>query len=248
MSTSNAASNTASVCCCACSRPGLDACATLCASLFAEPRTVAEIDATLNSVRKAIQDSTYQLSPEQVQALLKEHDGLTKLYYALSKDYMPDNLDALLDVVPDLMHILFAGISRKEAARLLKLLFKPGAGFVKCSKPWEELDNRIDQLCLPKGKKIPRLHAFKPDIAFADLKLDLSSSEMMYFTMHSPTLIEPLLTAKGLDHPAWKSWLKHREIVQIALQHSFDMEVDPGRLDSAIEDHVRLFQEVSAPC
>ena len=131
---------------------------------------------------------------------------------------------------------------------MIKILFKTGAGFVKSSKPWEDLNARIDQLRLPKGKKISRLQPFKPDIGFDELKLDLSSSEVMYFTMHSVSLIEPLLTAKGLEHSAWKAWLKHREIVQIVLQHSFDLEVDPARLASAIEDHAQRFQQVRAPC
>jgi hypothetical protein len=223
-------------------------CATLCAALCAEPRDVAEIDALLKSIRQLIAESTYKLSQEQVQSLLKGHDGLTKLYYALSNDYMPDDLDAIRDVLPDIMHILFAGISRKEPARMLKLLFKPGAGYVKSSKPWEELNACIDQLRLPKGKKISRLQPFKPDIGFDELKLDLNSSEMMHFTLHSVSLIEPLLTAKGLVHPAWVAWLKHREIVQIALQHSFDIQIDPGRLTTAIEEHARLYQEVCATC
>ena len=107
----------------------------MCAALCAEPRTLAETDAKLSSVRESLQESTYSLSQEQVQSILKEHDGLAKLYYALSNEYMPADLDGIQDVVPDLQHILFAGLSRKEPARMMKLLFKAGAGYVNCSKP-----------------------------------------------------------------------------------------------------------------
>jgi hypothetical protein len=115
---------------------------------------------------------------------------------------------------------------------------------VKSAKPWDELNARIDSLRLPKGRKIPRLQPFKPEAAFDELKLDLNSAEMMYFTLHSVTLLEPLLTAKGLQHKAWKSWLKHREMVQICVQHTFDLEEDTRRLSEAIEEHTKRFQQV----
>ena len=216
---------------------------------------MVDIDLKLQHVRSSIQQNTSSnLSVEQMATMLKDYDGMTKLYYALSNDYMPDDLDGIRDVVPDIMHILFAGITRKEPARMIRLLFKSGAGYVKHEKPWEELNTRIAQLRLPKGKRISRIPPLKPDISFDELKLDLSSSEIMHFALHSVTLIEPMLTAKGLQHPAWKSWLKHREIVQIVVQHTFDVEMDSARLTEAIEEHSRLHQQVRllhprpAPC
>ena len=65
------------------------------------------------------------LSQAATQQALKEFDGLTKLRFALDPDLCPSDVNGVDDVAADLMHI-FQGISRKEGAMMVKILFKKG--------------------------------------------------------------------------------------------------------------------------
>ena len=76
-----------------------------------------------------------------------------------------------------------------------------------------------------------------------EMHLDLNASETFLYVMHSVTLVEPLLTQRGLKHPAWLSWLAHRSVVAKALQHSMaPSEVDD--LARLITAHADAFDKV----
>ena len=86
----------------------------------AEPRTLEETIRNIREVRAR------QLPSKGAQeAAMKAFDGLTKLRFAFDPDMCPSDVNGVDDVAADLMHI-FQGISRKEGAIMLKILFKKG--------------------------------------------------------------------------------------------------------------------------
>ena len=179
------------------------------------------------------------------EAALKAFDGLTASRFAFDPDWCPIDVDGVDDVAADVMHI-FQGISRKEGAMMLKTLFKKGAGFVNTAEPMGALNAGISQLRLPHDKRISKIPPFKADVAFCDLKLDLNAAETMRFVMHSLQLVEPLLTQRGRDHAAWRSWLKHRELLQCCLKHAWKVPEDTDYLSRLVKEYGKRFRQAAS--
>ena len=69
-------------------------------------------------------------------------------------------------------------------------------------------------------------------------------SESFLFALHSHTLIDPLLTDSGREHPSWISWQALTAVVQKVLQHSFaDREI--AELEDLITAHNEAFANVN---
>ena len=75
------------------------------------------------------------------------------------------------------------------------------------------------------------------------MHLDLNAEETFLYVLNSVTVIEPLLTDAGREHPAWKAWLAHRAVVAKAIQHAYVVG-DSKELDRLIERHCQLFELV----
>jgi hypothetical protein len=185
------------------------------------------------------------MSSTQVDAALRK-EGLYKLHYALDPTVTAPDIDVVNDVAADVMHLFGSGRTRKKAGMVLKVLFQKGKGYTIGVEPWAALNANARKLQLPKSRRLPNIREPTKDKSMDDVHLELNSAQTHTFTIHSPTLIEPLLTAKGLESDAWKAWLKHREVLQFCLQHSFPRST-VHHLDVLLEEEYQLFHEESLP-
>ena len=169
--------------------------------------------------------------------------GINKLVCALQPNHFP-GADSVLDTPPDVMHLFGCGLSRIEPCWMMRILFKEGAKLA-VDDPWVKLNQNIETLnrTLPRGKRLPKLYPPRTGKKLKEMHLDLNASETFLFTMQSITLLEPLLTADGKGHPAWRSWLAHRAIVSKCLQHVITDE-EGDELDQLIKRHEEAFDKV----
>ena len=183
------------------------------------------------------------MSQVQLEDALREQ-GLSKLEYALDPRFAPPDVDVVDDLTADVMHIFGAGRTRKRGGMTLKVLFQKAKGYTHCTDPWAALNENVKRLKLSRSRSLPTVREPPKDKSMDDVHLELNSAQTHTFTIHSPTLIEPLLTAKGLESFVWKLWLKHREILQFRLQHSFDAST-VHHLDVLLEEESTLFEAVT---
>jgi len=162
--------------------------------------------------------------------------GVNKLFYALDPAYIP-YADPVLDAPGDIMHLFLCGITRKELAWLLDVLFKAK------NLTLALVNSRIDQLNLPDHKKIPHLVAPTTSKKRRDLNLDMSASETMTFARASIVLLQPILPEAALNSKAWLCWLKHRDYLMMCLQHEFK-RTDAAILDEKAQAFLKAFAEV----
>jgi len=201
-------------------------------------RTHAELLA--NASRMIQEFGQRQLSKTALKKQLTEL-GMNKVRCALQ--YMP-RADSVRDTPPDVMHLFGCGTSRTEGVMKLRILFKDGSG-LSVANPWAKLNFQIDTLnmSLPRGKRLPHIYPPAPGKKINEMHLDLNASETFLYVMHSVTLVEPLLTERGRQHPAWRSWLAHRAVVAKCLQHSI-AESEADGLATLIKAHEAAFDRV----
>jgi hypothetical protein len=198
------------------------------------PRTHADLAATAQRLKTA------GLSKTALKEQMSEA-GMNKLHCALEPQRVP-GADSVADTPPDIMHLYGCGVSRTEGAHMLRVLFDPKKNYAD-GDAWRKLNVNISKLNLPRGKRISKLYAQRQGKKMNEMHLDLNAEETLLFVMHSHTLVQPLLTSDGEEHPAWLSWLAHRAVVQKALQHAFSGG-DPPELTRLIETHLSLFESV----
>ena len=204
------------------------------------PRTHADLAAT--AARLLASNLTKAALYDEMTAA-----GINSLSCVLQPDRIP-GADSVEMKPPDIMHLFGAGVTRTEGSSSLEILFKPRkAGTELCvADPWAKLDANMKALNnkLPRGKRISKLYPQRKGKKISDQHLDLNASEAMLYAVHSPTLVDPILTDRGRKHPCWISWLAHVAVVQKALQHVFtDAEVD--ELTTLISAHEDAFDRVA---
>ena len=173
--------------------------------------------------------------------------GMSKLHYALDPLYWPEGVGVIDDLAADVMHIYGAGKSAKLFGMGLKFLFKNGAGFVNCPDPWAAVNANAGQLRLPKSRRLPYIREPYKDKSMDEVKLELNSAQTHTFIIHVLSLVDPLLTTKGREHPSWACMLKHREVLQLCLQHTFEIPRDIEYLSRVQEEEYNKFLQVSVP-
>ena len=165
--------------------------------------------------------------------------GINKLQYALNPAYLP-NSDVISDLPGDIMHIFLCGLTKKELAWLIDFCIR-GGYFT-----YDQLNERIKEIQLPYGKRIPLIKAPAEKKTRRDLNLDMTAAETMYFAKASVVVFEKLLPAEALKLPIWLCWLKHRDLLITCLQYEFKRsDVEPGGLlDQKTDLFIEAFQQV----
>jgi hypothetical protein len=167
--------------------------------------------------------------------------GLTKLVFPLDDEYIPD-ADCTADIPVDLLHLFPDGLLRSHCAWLFYILHKLGLDYdsvdrcVKFYPHW------------PPDVRIPPLHkgmrkgtrAGKPK---SGTTMRMTGSQMHWFALHSPGLLDPLLTPQMRAHPAWTSWVKVVELYSVCVKHELEAD-DVKRIDDLQYEYCRLFDTV----
>ena len=145
--------------------------------------------------------------------------------------------DPIYGAFADIMHLLYAGMSRYEFCWLTDIL-------IPLYTTWEAVNARASKLKKEKGHRIPEL--FPPrnssGKAKGSLSMTLSSAEMMHLTVASIAILEPLLPAEARAEPAWASWVAHVALANCCLQHSFPRS-EIVRLRGLIADYKDAFSK-----
>ena len=81
------------------------------------------------------------------------------------------------------------------------------------------------------------------DVPMPESVMRMTGSQMMHFTLHSPAILSPLLTAEMKAHPAWLCWLKLVELFSLVVQHRLEV-ADIERIDDLVLEHSALFDAV----
>ena len=164
--------------------------------------------------------------------------GVNKLYYALDSEYIP-HTNCILDLPPDIMHIFLCGLSRQELAWFIDIGVK---------ERWftlAQINERIKLIELPYGKRVPKIVAQtgKNKKTRREMKLEMTATEVMYFVKASISVFEGLLPEAGLKHPAWLSWIRHRDLFVMSLQQEFQ-RTDAEVLEKKIDAYIEAFEKV----
>ena len=72
----------------------------------------------------------------------------------------------------------------------------------------------------------------------------MTGHQMTHFALHSPAILEPLLTPSMKAHPAWRCWLKLVELYAVVVQHELKT-TDIKRIDDLVLEHSQLFEKVT---
>ena len=196
---------------------------------------------TLKELREFLKHARQLHGVEGTATMLKDamqSRGVNKLFYALDSDYIPYS-DCIRDLPPDIMHLFLCGLSRHELAWMIDI-FRKEKYFTL-----EQLNERIKLIELPYGKRVPKIVAEsgKNQKSRRKMKLDMTATETMYFVKASLTVFEGLLTVEQRKHPAWLSWLLHREVFIMCIQQEFK-RIDAEVLKKKIDAYLEAFEKV----
>jgi len=177
-------------------------------------------------------------SSDDPAACLKKY-GLKRAYYAWDPEYIP-GADPCL-AMRDLLHLFPDGLLRSEAAWLFYILFRMGLSIDAVNAAIRSYRHFPADVRVPS--LVPKLKEGKAGRPRSEAVLRMTGSQVMWFSLHSITILKPLLTEEMLAHPAWASWCKLVELFSAVIQHKHQVS-DVERIDDLQLEYNRLFNLV----
>lgn len=203
-----------------------------------------------------------QTELQQVQAMTTKKEkkvkmaacGFNTVVFPLNPEYIP-LVDPTRMQPEDIMHLFLCGITRHELYYLVEYLVKHK--FIT----WEALNSRIAGTRIPKGKRIPKVHAAPKGKKPSERHLDMTASEVLIFAtlrylthrimresgplVCSLSILEPILSPEARELSIWESWVRHRQLLMFVTRTSFEVH-EVEELGNLVHAYLTAFNKVQA--